>query len=779
MSLASGSVFGLVRVVAAPIATLSLARERLDRVIAMLVRMTKPASAVGHRIAVTTTAGLGLGLGLGLASLAGAGQDAANRLRRSQHAAGRIAVDLCALCGVFAASPSRALPLCSPAVTLTVDVWDPSTEGRWIVERLRQEGLDVASIELADVVLTRASLVVMAGDAHGALGALKLLRDDGVCGDVPVVLLGVPDGIEHAGDGPAFGADAIVMRPVAFDALLRCVRRLLDGRESELSHVGPQSRAPARSEQSDEDDSQVFAVRPDANPFAPREPTLQLKGALEPIEEDTPPRIKSSITSARDRRTPSGTSSGSRAHIEHTPEPILAPDQRAELSPWLEELLSVADRRVFPDLPPLSLHFPAADEAPEVLVPPELLEAPALRIDEPVHEDPIDAFTYVGGPAVPRQIRDSTPSPPDVPSPREQRAEPPPLRDLPIDREQETALADVAPEPQRPPERRVDPSHGVLERGGLARLLAQTALAGSDALIEVHGTIEARLGFSAGVLVELEGDVARGALGALRRRGRATEAPADEAGALEALSRRVERGELSRFERDRLLREAREDLLVRLLAAERTSYSVRALERRAQIPGAARFFPLLVEASRRAFRDADVRALLGNRGLALGRDRAAALAAAGLRSELVELFLAMEGRTLVEILAAAPTEPGLAGVVYALVVGEALVLGDPAAAEASSPEAGRSARALLEAASALAEDGDYFAILGLAHGAGDADVARAREARRDELEAIPLGLLGLSSLADAREDAIEAIDEAARVLMDGRLREAYAASLAR
>src|SRR5699024_12032429 len=52
-------------------------------------------------------------------------------------------------------------------------------------------------------------------DGQGVLGALKLLRDEGLYGDVPVILLGVPEGMEHRGDGPAFGADAVLARPVA------------------------------------------------------------------------------------------------------------------------------------------------------------------------------------------------------------------------------------------------------------------------------------------------------------------------------------------------------------------------------------------------------------------------------------------------------------------------------------------------------------------------------------------------------------------------------------
>jgi hypothetical protein len=47
-----------------PAETISAARELLDRIVAMLVRMTKPGFRGGIAVGVTTTAGRGLGRGL-------------------------------------------------------------------------------------------------------------------------------------------------------------------------------------------------------------------------------------------------------------------------------------------------------------------------------------------------------------------------------------------------------------------------------------------------------------------------------------------------------------------------------------------------------------------------------------------------------------------------------------------------------------------------------------------------------------------------------------------
>ena len=187
----------------------------------------------------------------------------------------------------------------------------------------------------------------------------------------------------------------------------------------------------------------------------------------------------------------------------------------------------------------------------------------------------------------------------------------------------------------------------------------------------------------------------------------------------------------------------------------------------------------LVDASRTALTHEEVVALLGPGpvGLALGPYREAGLAPAELAAELCELLVRMEGRSFGEIVAAAPTEPGLSGVLYALVAGDVLVLTEPPAEADPPPEARAAVRTLIEAAAALADDGDYFAILGVSREADEVDLERAHHARGAELEALPLGLLGLTSLEARRREAIEAIDEARRALSDSRRRSAYARAL--
>ncbi len=706
-----------------------------------------------------------------------------------------------------------------------VELWDPSPEGDWILEHLRREGLDVRSIPLTDVVLTRGDLVVMAADVEGALPALKLLRDEGLCGDVPVILLGVPEGLVHHGDGPAFGADAVYARPVVLDALVRGVRRL-------LADSGPAARSmvtapPERTLQLPDDErqqggaadgpssSQVFPLRGGELAWRPREPTLQLRDGPIPASSVVARSAGSSIpprTSAS-TRTPTGTGSrpGTGPVAAEVPEPLIPPAERAQLSPWLQDLLHAADRRVFPDRPPLVLHFAAAQQPPDVLVPAEVLELAPFRIDEPVVDDPIGAFTYVGGPAVPPVALASNPEELalDLDTPREQRETSPetPARVARQPRHEATTGVESpasvgrrraeggSASPAWPDDDallgRATPENGgrrgTLGRGGALRLLWRIAALGIDGTLTVTcaGGPTVRMTFLAGELRAFAGPVAQLALEALRTRGRAVEAPADEAGADAVLQRRVEAGELGRFERDRLLREAHQRLLEQLVRSADATFVLRRLEdtEPGRLLHGARVLgrPLraaLVEAAR-SLSTEEVLALVGPDpvGVAFGPDREVGLGPAELPFELCELLLRLEGRPLTQLLAAAPTEPGLAGVLYALVAGDVLVLTE-APADARPPDEVRaSVRALVESAAALACDADYFAILGVGRDATQRDIERAHGSRREELAAIPLALLGLSTLEEARREALEALDEALTALGDAARRAAYAAAL--
>jgi len=733
-----------------------------------------------------------------------------------------------------------------------IDVWDPTSEGPWIVENLRQSDLDVGVIGADDVVRTHADLVIVAGDAPGALKAIKLLRDDGDHGDVPVILVGVPEGTAHPGDGPGFGAEAVFLRPVSFAALLAKVYALLESSpRAEVSRI--QAPVPERTMQlSDPDDpasSQVLSRKPEASKtsWRPREPTMQLgQSAVDPSAIADGHEV-SSVTGGRSRTpepvasTPSTTATGRRLKTASGSSPIssfpgtgsqpgtgrerrasdleIPPDKRARVSPWLADLLNAADRRVFPNRSPIALYLLAADEPPDELVPAELLDMPTFRIDEPVVEDPIDAFTYIGGPAVPMPMVPSTAeeaastnhglsssppaaiAPPAIPR-RVHTALDPPPEARPVRRELTTAtelppLVTNAPGPigggAWPDDDTVlgrtsvgGNRRGQLGAGGALRLLWRVAALGLDAICELRlgDDTPVRMTFLAGELRAFDGPIAKTVLDGLRRRGRATEAPADEAGAEAALQARVDAGQLGRFERDRLMREARERLLVKIVASEEADFVLRRLDdtQPGRVLSRARMMrrPLraaLSEVAREALDAERVALLLGDEqpGLALGPEREAALAAAELTSELVELLVRMDGHRLKDFLAAAPTEPGLAGLLYALVAGDVLVLTDPP--DASFGDARAAVRELIVAAAARAVDADYFAILGIGSDATSGEVEGAYDARHAELAAIPLEALGLGKLGASRAEALEALDEARAVLSSADLRRRYALAI--
>jgi hypothetical protein len=137
-----------------------------------------------------------------------------------------------------------------------------------------------------------------------------------------------------------------------------------------------------------------------------------------------------------------------------------------------------------------------------------------------------------------------------------------------------------------------------------------------------------------------------------------------------------------------------------------------------------------------------------------------------------------EGASLDDVLDAAPAEEGVAGAVYAMVAAGALRLApsEGSARHASDPAA--AARSAIEAAASLAEDGTYFAILGVSADAAPRDFLAAWESRRRELSELRLGPLGLEDLEPRVRLALDAVDEAWEVLEDPDLCAAYRLGLA-
>lgn len=688
-----------------------------------------------------------------------------------------------------------------------IELADPSSEGQRIAEVLRERGFYVVerSVEsLRDG--SEAALILLGGDVDGALEVLAALRGTS---PAPVILLGDPPGKELTSAKAilSLGADAHYARPVSIERLVRKVETFLSP---------PETRIKSQPE-----------LHADALERPPREPTLQLK---EPsIAEWRPPERTMQLADdapqdplplvAESRATPSDIVFDRRSS-RPPPTPALsrAPSQppigsplrdrdaagveAADLSPRLRRLILDADRRLFPASPPLDLRFPAGDETPEQLVPDELLETVGIPT-EPVEEDPLDAFTYVG----PVPQHSLTPLPGGSLDPnRAWLSTSDPAVSVRAELDGPETRIPGTPKSRRPPPREPDAAawksavvetqdeigfgeptgggrgrRGELGEADALRLLWRIVEAGDEVWVslELDGRPPLRLRIAQDDLRAFEGPAASRALEWLRERGRTTLEASTEDDATAALEHLVGTGTLGRYELDGLLRRAREDILYDVVGAMGGTFEMRPSGTPGRIAPRLLARPLsavLMEGARRRLGPSRVRRLVGSGALAVRLTPIAAVRfdRAGIEPELVALIERSEGEPIDAILDAAPPEEGLAGALYALVAAGALrLVATESDAEGKGTDSTAAARSIIDAAAALAEDAHYFAILGVPETAEARELRAAWEGRRRELSALRLGPLGLEDLEPRLRRALEAVDEAWEVLQNPRLREAY------
>lgn len=159
--------------------------------------------------------------------------------------------------------------------------------------------------------------------------------------------------------------------------------------------------------------------------------------------------------------------------------------------------------------------------------------------------------------------------------------------------------------------------------------------------------------------------------------------------------------------------------------------------------------------------------------------RPALLAECALRREEEDAVRLAPGRTLAEILSGAPAE--LADVLYALVsLGVLDVLTpviSPAAASVRSgggdPLDQEAIRLRVKARMALVEDGDYFALLGVARGATGYEVKRAYLELRRAFEPARVLTAQTADLVNDVKTIVEVLDEAYEILREPHRRERY------
>jgi hypothetical protein len=671
-----------------------------------------------------------------------------------------------------------------------LDLADPH-EGERLAAALRAAGFEV--VERPVEALrggTDAALAIVGADVEGLSDVLEALRHSAGTANMPVLLVACTE------EPPSSGlvVDRLEGRPVDVNRLVDKVRRFF---------------APAGAEQPG-----IFDDPEGSSAKGPIEPTMELEGESEsggagaeaelPMEQSDVRRAEP----AADGHAQSGIAVARGAGEAEEDSDASG----AELSPQLRRMLVDADQRLFPDSAPLNLGFPGGDEAPGELVPDELLEVASIAID-PVAEDPFDAFTFIGLP--PEQMVDEAVPPPSPSSPGDlsgQAAAPREAGAVPAASDAATrgpprsdgqaAIAST----EEPPETQGDVARahtvdsleaGKLSTGGVGRrgqlgpgevVALLWRLADQQASVQVRFARPESQGDLTLVLrdgwpVDIQAPVASAVLEQLRTERRLDESALDEEQAMSVLDRRVHAGLLGRLELARRLRRQRERALYTLIECE-CSYAIHPHEGgsapvSAPAPAAGTLPGLLVEGSRRRVGMEQLRAWWGGGPWTfhLGPHAQARFRQIGLEPEIIDLLTRHADGPLEGLLAEAADDDGVPGLVYALSSVDALrVVPGPPRGELQGMSL-EAVRQSVESAVELAEEGGYFDILGIGPDASAREVRVAYEARRGELEGLPLVEMGLHALESKRASALEAIEEAYELLRVPRWRQAYARAL--
>lgn len=655
-----------------------------------------------------------------------------------------------------------------------VDLVDDAPGASRIANALRDAGISTEERSVLDVIHDGldGDLLILAGDGPRPFDAVRAVRETPRTAQRPIVMLGRPErGPLSQADLERVGADAYFPRPVDVPRLVERVLELLDAAPP------PLVREPTIQL------SQTGRVSVDP----PREPT-------EHLDLDAEPQQVSEVREAPLRPSLVGPDEEKR---ESTAPGVVM------LSARLRELLRAADRRLFPDEPPLELKLPIGGDTARELVSDELLEAVEAAI-EPSVDDPLEAFTFIGPPpshvATPlpaleseRGRVDTEPPPPPAPG------HSPTATDVPLTLARVQGKRGRTPAPAQtsvsllvhtPTIDALDfgepTADGRGRRGELNEcqaLLILWTLARRQ--LDVRVTFELGEGvrftltLHRGQVAAVDGPVATGAVSELRRAGRLTEQPETEAEAERVLARRVAAGLLTRLDVDRELGHARERLIEAAVASRGGTFHVRPIEDvaepsrvtlvRGSLPRA------VVAAARRRLGAERVRRLVrGDGTLSIGETAGQAMFEAGIEPEIAAAIERGEGLAVDDVLASVPSAEGLPGVLFALWAMGAVRL-RPGAPERRRDDDREAVRLAVTAAHALAEDASYFAVLGVRADAEPAEIQAAYKGRRHHLAS--LAVEGPSELRDMRDEALAVVEEAFEILGDDRLRAAYRAAL--
>ncbi|MBK8172065.1 MAG: hypothetical protein IPK60_17210 [Sandaracinaceae bacterium] len=663
-----------------------------------------------------------------------------------------------------------------------VEVCDPSLEGDEIRSGLRQHEFHIVRRDVEDFFRSSVAVaIVLAGDAEGALAALAHMRGEEPLTRIPVVLVGHPEG-DSFGEQQALllGAHAYFKRPVDIAALAACIKAMLDG--SHAIAIAPTSSRP---------------VTTFVGTITGRELTLQLAGS-----EPPPPYAGAAVAQAGALED-SGLAPAPRGPI-------------ADLSPRLRALFEEADRRVFPSSAPLDITFPASDESPDDLVPAELLDHVVNALDMP-EEDALESLTFVGSSPVmssevtsgkssatkrrsqfPTDAESRAPDfgslPPRVETDgaavareRRVRRAVPDLRGVLPQRRTSESVSEVDSSLFRDAQTSSLPSEGSFTDAGLVPIVLRLIDERANGVLAIAaaGEFEVRLLFEAGSIRAMSAGVAMHVIETLRNERGWDEAVADEGEALAALKRRVQAKLFSSFDLEKRIARSRFLIFCDALFAQGGSFtwgsvSARDADLAAQTrkPFAIAPLALVLEASRRKLTNARAISLLGHGTVRIQHDNPRARSVLALLPAEIDTWLSENTpRPLDLLLAESPQEEGVAGILYLLSLVDALSVEREVSVELSSEDARARVNEILLRAKELADDGDYFALLGISRDVTAREVAGAYEERARTFRALPLADLGLLRHESARDLMLDALRDAYDVLANDSVRIDYANAL--
>ncbi|MCS6797235.1 MAG: hypothetical protein NZ898_01675 [Myxococcota bacterium] len=286
-------------------------------------------------------------------------------------------------------------------------------------------------------------------------------------------------------------------------------------------------------------------------------------------------------------------------------------------------------------------------------------------------------------------------------------------------------------------------------------------------------------------LEHVEGPIGLRVLRGLRDEGRADASPDEDLAAETWLARAVREGRVGRLEIERRRWQAVEDLVADAIGAPTVHVHIEPEPESAT--RAARYGrdvgALLVEAARRRIDVDRLRRWLGPAvtGVAVTAGGLQRMRELGVEPEIVGVLGAAEGVAIDALLAVAEPASGMPGLLAVLVAAGALrpltLVGDAGIELPARADPVASARRVLEHLVALAEEGDYFAMLGVGCDASAREIELAHARRVELLDEARHVLAAQGDVEEHVRFVARALDEARSLMGVERWRMAYAAAI--